>query len=189
MRRLVLPGVVVVVIAGFLAVFWRNFSPPPSRIPAPPALDAAAGSSSTGQARSSAAGQTPATTAASAANPPPRSELLDGLNDPASDITADLKLVNEVFNAWLTNFRTAGIPIGSNQEVTAALTGKNPMQFAFVPPDHPAINAKGELCDRWKTPFRFHVLSRQQMEIRSAGPDRKFGTEDDAEWAPWPKNF
>jgi hypothetical protein len=68
---------------------------------------------------------------------------------------ADLKLMNEVFNAWLTNFRSDGIPIGNNREVTAALTGKNPMQFAFVPPDHPAINASGEL-----QPLQFVLVDR-----------------------------
>jgi hypothetical protein len=40
------------------------------------------------------------------------------------------------------------------------------------------------LCDRWGTPLRFHQLSGERMEIRSAGPDRKFGTPDDALWSP-----
>lgn len=119
----------------------------------------------------------------------PRSELVDGLNDSRRTIDSDLRLLNEVFSAWLTHFRDAGVPIGDNREVTAALTGANSLGYAFVPTDHPALNARGELCDRWGTPFRFHVLSRMQMEIRSAGPDRRFGTADDAEWAPWPRNF
>lgn len=119
----------------------------------------------------------------------PRSELVDGLNDPRGTIANDLRLLNEVFSAWLTHYRNAGVPIGDNREVTAALTGANSLGYAFVPADHPALNARGELCDRWGTPFRFHVLSRQQMEIRSAGPDRRFGTDDDTEWAPWPRNF
>lgn len=119
----------------------------------------------------------------------PRSELVDGLNDPQGSVEADLRLLNEVFSAWLTHFREGGIPIGDNREITAALTGGNALSYPFVPRDHPAINERGELCDRWGTPFRFHVLSRMQMEIRSAGPDRRFGTADDAEWAPWPRNF
>jgi len=73
---------------------------------------------------------------------------------------------------------------GHHVEITAALAGNNPVRFAFIPPGHRAINARGELVDRWGTPFRFHQLSGTQMEIRSAGPDRKFGTTDDAEFSP-----
>ena len=56
--------------------------------------------------------------------------------------------------------------------------------FAFIPPGNPAINARGELCDRWGTPFFFHQLSGSQMEIRSAGPDRKLWTPDDEVLTP-----
>jgi hypothetical protein len=49
----------------------------------------------------------------------------------------------------------------------------------FIDPSHPAINSSNELMDRWKVPYRFHPVSRDQMEIRSAGVDRQFGTPDD----------
>lgn len=189
MRRLLLAGTAVVLAVVILIVLWpRNGRHPPTHS-ASPRPDIATGDANPRPGGKAVSGQTSASTPLSSPTLPPRSELLDGLNDPAGSISADLKLINEVFNAWLTNFPTAGIPIGNNQEITAALIGNNSLQFAFIPPDHPAINAQGELCDRWKTPFRFHVLGRQQMEIRSAGPDRKFGTADDAEWAPWPRNF
>jgi hypothetical protein len=94
-----------------------------------------------------------------------------------------------VLENFRSNFPRTGNPVGLNYEITAALTGQNQLRLALIPPDHPAINREGELTDRWGTPFRFHVLSRMQMEIRSAGPDRRFGTADDAEWAPWPRNF
>jgi hypothetical protein len=108
------------------------------------------------------------------------------LNAPNSSIRHDLEVVNNLFVNFQTNFH-AGNPVGENAEITAALTGANPLHFAFIPKAHPAINAAGELCDRWGTPFRFHQLSGTQMEIRSAGPDRKFGTADDVEFAPWSK--
>jgi hypothetical protein len=41
------------------------------------------------------------------------------------------------------------------------------------------VNAAGELTDRWGTPFFFHQVSKAQMEVRSAGPDRRMWTADD----------
>ena len=126
-------------------------------------------------------------------NPPaaiaaePASHLADGLNAPSGTIRRDLEILNEVFATWQTNFPHDGNPVGENAEITAALAGANPLHFAFIPKNHRAINARGELCDRWGTPFFFHQLSGTQMEIRSAGPDKKFGTADDVEFAPWPK--
>ena len=117
----------------------------------------------------------------------PASRLADDLNAPAGTIRRDLEILNEVFAMWQTNFPHDGNPVGENAEITAALIGANPVHFAFVPKNHLAINARGELCDRWGTPFFFHQRSGTQMEIRSAGPDKKFGTADDAEFAPWPK--
>lgn len=112
------------------------------------------------------------------------SRVADELNAPHGSIQRDLQILNEVFEMWLTNFPRDGNPVGENAEITAALTGDNVHRFAFVPRRHRAINTRGELCDRWGTPFRFHQLSGRQMEIRSAGPDRKFGTADDAAWSP-----
>ncbi len=113
-----------------------------------------------------------------------RSELAKDLNSPAQDIHADLRVLDEIFNAFRTNFPQSGNPIGNNAEITAVLTGQNPRHIAFIPPDHPAINAQGELCDRWGHPFFFHQLSGRQMEIRSAGPDKKFWTADDVVLTP-----
>ena len=115
------------------------------------------------------------------------SPLADALNAPGGTLRRDLEILDELFVAFHTNFPRLGNPVGDNAEITAALTGDNPAKFVFISPRHRALNARGELCDRWGTPFRFHALSGTQMEIRSAGPDRKFATPDDAEFAPWPK--
>lgn len=112
------------------------------------------------------------------------SPIADTLNSPASTIRHDLELLNEVFGAWQTNFPRDGNPVGENSEITATLAGRNKLRFAFIAPKHPAINARGELCDRWGTPFFFHQLSATQMEIRSAGPDQKFWTNDDVLFTP-----
>jgi hypothetical protein len=134
----------------------------------------------------------PATTASGSKTRPDESTaepnlLAAQLNAPKSDIRRDLETLNSLFVNFQTNFPQTGNPVGENSEITAALTGANPLDFAFLPKNHPAINAAGQLCDRWGTPFRFHQLGGFKMEIRSAGPDRKFGTADDAEFAPWPK--
>lgn len=110
------------------------------------------------------------------------SPIADDLNAPGGSLRRDLEILNELFGAFQTNFPRLGNPVGENIEITAALTGANPAQFVFISPRHRAINARGELCDRWGTPFRFHQVSGTHMEIRSAGPDRKFATPDDAQF-------
>jgi hypothetical protein len=101
------------------------------------------------------------------------------LNSPSQDITADLELLSSVFESFRTNFPREGNPVGENAEITAVLTGANSLHLVLVPAGHPAINQRGELCDRWGTPFFFHQISGTQMEIQSAGPDRIFHTSDD----------
>lgn len=71
------------------------------------------------------------------------------------------------------------LPLGANEEIAAALRGKNKAALRALPDDHRAFNARGQLVDRWATPLHFHAQSRDRLEIRSAGPDRKMWTADD----------
>lgn len=112
-----------------------------------------------------------------------RSTLADDLNSPRTDVHSDLRLVNEIFVAYRGAVRDED-PVGENVEITAALKGRNKLGFAFIPPDCPALNAKGELCDRWGHPYFFHQLSGVKMEIRSAGPDGVMWTADDEVLTP-----
>ena len=76
--------------------------------------------------------------------------------------------------------RFGGNPFGNNREITAKLNGGNPKQIVFLKEDDGMrINQRGELIDNWGTPFFFHQISGTEMEIRSAGPDRKMWTADD----------
>ncbi|HEX2854208.1 MAG TPA: hypothetical protein VHO24_13310 [Opitutaceae bacterium] len=155
----------------------------------PPALDASmpAGvapskSSATGAAGPRTAPVVSAPTAAAAAGDVPVESpivLADPLNSPRGTLGADLDTLRIILEAWRSNFPYEGNPVGENVEITAALTGRNPLQLALIPKNHPAINAEGQLCDRWGTPFRFHQISADRMELRSAGPDKQFGTADD----------
>jgi len=131
----------------------------------PPAPAAAYGSNSATRAPAAAGGEEP-------------SRLADGLNSPTGNARSDMRLIDQMFIAYRSALRT-GNPVGENREITAALTGKNELGFAFIPPGNPAINSKGELCDRWGTPYFFHQMSGEKMEIRSAGPDHKLWTADD----------
>jgi len=130
------------------------------------------------------AAETPAQPAKRKSTPEPAGEIAFPLNSAAHDIRTDLRLVGETIETFRSNFPHDGNPAGSNSEITAALTGKNKLRFAFIPPTHPAINRDGELCDRWGTPFFFHAESATRMEVRSAGPDRKMWTDDDVAFTP-----
>jgi len=170
-RRLLLAIAIFVLLA---VVFWRRSVRPRAVRTAPAVALLLANTGVPG-----AAAVTPSASSATAATEP-RSTLADRLNAVDGTIQADLRILQEILVAWRTNLPRAGNPVGENAEITAVLTGENPLQLALIPKDHPAIDRAGALCDRWGTPFRFHQISGTQMEIRSAGPDRKFGTADDA---------
>lgn len=112
------------------------------------------------------------------------SHLADDLNSPAGDVHRDLQIISDVLAAYRSNFPHDGNPWGDNAEITAQLTGRNRYHLALIPQGHPAISAKGELCDRWGTPYFFHAESGTHMAIRSAGPDRKMWTADDVALEP-----
>jgi hypothetical protein len=103
---------------------------------------------------------------------------------PTSTADEDLEIVHAV----LGNFRRAfeGNPVGENEEIFAALRGQNPKRIRFLPDTFPGLQKDGRVFDRWGTPWRFHALSGLEMDVRSAGPDREFGTTDDLGWGSAP---
>jgi hypothetical protein len=110
--------------------------------------------------------------------PPGILHFADELNAPDRTARDDVQLLAAVVQLYRR--QTQGLnPVGENFEITAVLTGRNRLGYAFIAPDHPAINAQGELCDRWGTPYFFHQISGTVMQVRSAGPDRKIWTDDD----------
>jgi hypothetical protein len=112
-------------------------------------------------------------------NTTPR-RFLFGSADTGSNIDPSTVLGNmrNVIARYGSQF--GGNPVGTNPEITAALNGENPKQVKFLTEDSGLrINGQGELVDSWGTPFFFHQISGTEMEIRSAGPDRKMWTGDD----------
>jgi hypothetical protein len=114
---------------------------------------------------------TPLASVAGAATP---SSTAPAPNDPSM---LELDQVNLMIRDYRT--LTGGNPVGTNAEIMAALMGQNPKQAKLGPPEGAKLNEKGELIDRWGTPYFFHQLARDHMEIRSAGPDRVLWTVDD----------
>jgi hypothetical protein len=107
-----------------------------------------------------------------------RSSLADELHAQDRSGVEDLAVVLNLFAHYRTRFQ--GYPVGEdNATFVNALTGNNPGRLAFISRDHPAIDGLGRLLDRWGEPFFFHLLGRDELEIRSAGPDRELYTEDD----------
>jgi hypothetical protein len=70
-------------------------------------------------------------------------------------------------------------PIGTNAEIMSAVGGQNRQQARLGVPEGMVLNEHGELLDRWGTPYFFHALAKDEMEVRSAGPDRTLWTGDD----------
>jgi hypothetical protein len=108
----------------------------------------------------------------------PVAAATDSLHSTDTTSNDDLLLIHSLLRS---HRRALGSnPVGLNDQITAALMGSNAKGAATLPKNHPAISENGELLDRWQTPYRFHALSGKLMEIRSAGPDRRFFTSDDA---------
>jgi len=70
-------------------------------------------------------------------------------------------------------------PVGTNAEIMKSIMGDNPRHATLGPPEGLSLNDKGELLDQWGTPYFFHQLGRDRMEVRSAGPDKIHWTQDD----------
>ena len=93
--------------------------------------------------------------------------------DPLQSIYAVEQLFADYRYAYKEN------PVGSeNAEITEQLLGKNPKRIVFIDPRCPALRGN-QLVDQWGSPFFFHAVSGQQMQERSAGPDRHLWTADD----------
>jgi hypothetical protein len=75
--------------------------------------------------------------------------------------------------------RFGEFPVGTNADITRALTGANPNRVVFVVHAESPMNDAGELVDPWQSPFFFHQVSATHMEILCAGPDRQPWTADD----------
>jgi hypothetical protein len=110
---------------------------------------------------------------------PELAEVTRELNAPQSTIERDFEILDIVLDAFRRANGGANPQGGENEEIVAHLSGQNGTKFAVLPPNLPFIDPQGRLLDRWGTPFHFHPVSSDTLEIRSAGPDHKLWTVDD----------
>ena len=192
MKRFVTVALTGLVVAVVLLVVFKSLHP------APPLVQSAATNKAElarniSPFRPAAAptnGQTSSRSSNNPASPPVAETAANSLAAKAGervpDTNAAIKLPPEIA---LQNVRRVvhqygamfgGNPVGTNPEITAALTGNNPKQINFLTGQPGmSINGKGELVDAWGTPYFFHQLSGTEMEIHSAGPDKTMWTSDD----------
>lgn len=146
-------------------VFWAGF--PHGTQPAPPAKTQDT--------------QKPPSAAPAAAEPEPvGAAILKDYGSPKRTPEQDL---TDMAHA-LTNFALLvkgpnPLPLGANEEVAAALRGRNKAHLRFLPDQSTVFNQQGQVVDRWGTPLFFHAADAQRIDIRSAGPDRQMWTADD----------
>ena len=69
-------------------------------------------------------------------------------------------------------------PAGSNAAVFQLLYGTNPFHRDFFDPGD-RTNSNGEFLDAWGSPYQIEINGRTNVLIKSAGPDRKWGDQDD----------
>jgi hypothetical protein len=124
--------------------------------------------------------------AASATMPPaaipphhPAAAALATYAKPETTPRDDLRAVASVLDTFRLLAKGDALPLGTNEEISAALRGETRAKLRLLPRDHPAFDAKGRIVDRWGTPLFFHAQSAKEIEVRSAGPDREMGTDDD----------
>lgn len=104
--------------------------------------------------------------------------LADQLGREDASVEDDVAIVHELIRVYTRYVGT--VPEGGlNDEIVQGLLGENPMKMIFLDRENARINEKGELVDRFGTPYDFHPVSSQELEIRSAGPDRVHFTADD----------
>lgn len=106
--------------------------------------------------------------------------ILQGYADASQTAEQDVTQIARVLENFALLVKGENpVPLGANEEIAAALRGRNRTQFRMLPDDHPAFNGQGQIVDRWGAPLFFHANARDRIEIRSAGPDRTMWTSDD----------
>ncbi len=104
-------------------------------------------------------------------------QLSESLGSPDATPDQDIDTLMNVIEIYRK--ANGGNPTGLNHEIIAQLRGRNPKKYAVLSSDLARVNSDGELLDRWGTPYFFHAVSRDWLEIRSAGPDQIMWTTDD----------
>lgn len=68
-------------------------------------------------------------------------------------------------------------PILENRDLVRIWSGVNKGRIRLIPEN--LVSPGGELLDRWGVPYHIHQMSSENIDFRSAGPDRVLFTADD----------
>lgn len=113
----------------------------------------------------------------SAIPPPP---FFEGYGNPDRPAEADVEaVVRALEEFWRLEKDPDRLPLQSNATITAYLQGGNPEGIPYFPDGLEAINAEGEIADRWGRALHFHAIAVNEIAVRSAGPDGRLFTGDD----------
>ena len=114
---------------------------------------------------------------------PVRSEVEPAVPEPVDEISgaaAEVRAVHTLVDNFLTAVKEPyRPPLGDNEDLVCALTGGNRYGDVFLATNDPHLNERGQLVDRWGTPYHVHPRAADAIDIRSAGPDRILFTPDD----------
>jgi len=105
--------------------------------------------------------------------------MASALHSPETTADNDLEILESIIEFYRRANGEVVPSSGLNEEIVRQMRGENEMKLTVFPNNHPSLNARGQLLDRWGTPYYFHPVSHAVIEIRSAGPDRKLWTDDD----------
>jgi SNF family Na+-dependent transporter len=81
--------------------------------------------------------------------------------------------------------RSIAALLGEQASIIGGLTNLNQkfiLDTLFTSNQNPFqlnTNAAGAMVDIWQTPYKFELFGQTNFVVRSAGKDKKFGTEDD----------
>ncbi len=189
LRRPLIPSIVVLIALGVWAEIWYSrqsttSAPESSPTPGPPS-SLTSGSSAPPMAEAAVSSAprvpTPLPRSSKPVQTPNPNTVLNTKQDEFAPPDQEAMIEVDKVSLMIRDYRSiAGEnPVGTNAEIMAALMGGNPKQAKLGPPEGVKLNEKGEVIDRWGTPYFFHQLSRDHMEIRSAGPDKVLWTDDD----------
>jgi hypothetical protein len=85
------------------------------------------------------------------------------------------------FAAACEAYRVAfgNLPAGPPASVVGSLTGSNARRQVFLDLKPGMTDGAGALIDPWGTPWEFTYAGSRKLEARVAGPNRRFGDDDD----------
>lgn len=107
-------------------------------------------------------------------------QLLESYAQPGQTPEQDLiAMAHLMENYLLLTKEAARRPLSANEDWARVWRGADGSGERFLSDQHPALNDRGQVVDRWGIPLFFHAVGRGRFEVRSAGPDRMLWTEDD----------